>query len=81
VTSAGDPVRRDVIEHDMDSAGLQRCIDCAVERCHVHGSHEGIVQVVLVLGNPEYVELFRVGRGIQRGCESYRDVRVGDRVG
>lgn len=33
------------------------------------------------MGNPEYVELFRVRGRAQRRCESYRDIRMGDGVG
>jgi hypothetical protein len=70
------PWRRQIVQNDVNSPWLQRVIDRAVEHCHVDGVHEGVLRVVVVLGDPKQVELFRITRRIDRRGEIYADLRM-----
>lgn len=50
----------------------------AVQGVGDHRPHEAILQVVVVLGDPENIELFRVLRRIQRRGEGHADIRMDD---
>ena len=77
----GRSLGRDVVQDQVDPAGFQRRKDRPVERGHVHRSHEAVVQIVVVLGNPEHVKLLRILRSVQRRGESHGDIRMGGGVG
>ncbi len=48
-----------MIENYVKATGLQGVVDGLVKRGGVNRSHELVMQVVVISGNPEQVELLR----------------------
>src|ERR1700758_4741117 len=69
-----------MIENDVHATGLQRTVDGLVKGGDVDGAHELVVEVVVISGNPEQVELLRELQSFERrGCR-HRYVWMGDGI-
>jgi hypothetical protein len=56
-----------MVDDDQASAGLERFEYCCVEGAHVDPSHERIVHVMVILGDPEEVDLLEERAGPRYG--------------
>src|ERR1700683_800659 len=66
-----------MIENYIYATGLQRTVDGFVKHGGVNRPHELVMQVMIVLGNPEQVELFRELYSFERRGGRHREVWMG----
>src|ERR1700683_4601428 len=69
-----------MIENYVKATGFQRFVYRLVKRSGVNRPHELVMQVVIVSGNPEQVELFRELYSFERRGGRHREVWMGDGI-
>src|SRR5215470_10780500 len=69
-----------MIENHIYPTGLQRTVDGPVKRGDVDRAHELVVQVVVIPGNPEQVELLGELESFERRGSRDRNVWVSDGI-
>ena len=70
-----------MVQDEVRATGFEGRKDRTIERTHVDRPHEAVMQIVIVLGNPEHVEFFRIFGRIQRRCQAHGDIRMSEGVG